>query len=247
MVIWVELYDLVCRLRMRRCCISKSSKLNDKICWHMTHRGIFWRDTPSEGQQHLFLTSFLGGQFYIPSSFWPTTDGFDQNPRGFAFNPEKGHVLSLISHLIEGNADKPVERHPCFLRAEILFRGYLSTSLFLVVSRALLARMMAGSSLKRVSVCRMKDGRTQSLTAQSVPTLSYFWMAISSGINTYSNGIESFASVSSQATVWNKINYTSIMGGKRSTGRWAAGHVEIAARGSIPWTAACIMQDEGLV
>lgn len=80
----------------------------------------------------------------------------------------------------------------------------------------------------------MKDGRTQSLTAQSVPTLSYFWMAISSGINTYSNGIESFACVSSQATVWNKINYTAIMGGKRSTGRWAVGHVEIAARGSIP-------------
>lgn len=99
-------------------------------------------------------------------------------------------MLSLTSHLIEGNADKPVERHPCFLRAKILFRGYFSTSLFLVVSRALLARMMAGSSQKRVNVCRMKDGRTQSLTAQSVPTLSYFWMAISSGINTYNNGIE---------------------------------------------------------
>lgn len=34
-------------------------------------------------------------------------------------------MLSLISHLIEGNADTPVERHPCFLRAEILFFYFL--------------------------------------------------------------------------------------------------------------------------
>lgn len=105
--------------------------------------------------------------------FWSTTAGFDQSS-----------LLSLIkgtqiSHLIAENGDKP-----CVLESQ-------GTS-----QRPFPCFPVPGSIegpwsphdgwqfLNRLNVCRMNDGRTQSLTVQSVPTLSYFWMAISIGINT---------------------------------------------------------------
>lgn len=129
--------------------------------------------------------------------------------------------LSLLNEtqtfcFIEGNADKPEEWLPCLLRTR-----YISESIFLVPS-SLLSRGPSYPPAWWLAVCwrewvaaewKAEDGRTQSLTAQSVPTLSYFWMSISSGINAYSNGIASFAKFWVRLLWWicNIRNHTALM------------------------------------